>query len=167
MSMSVTIKDFYPINEWKPHEAGPKDCLNIPKYIIDNSTGRYYLNSPKNWTRVKFILMIPISPLTHMAGVIGNVFYRIIKILCFIPLLRNIYSVKNWSLSDVFAETGKDLLRIIASIPVFFGLQISVFLGMVSPNNGKKVYATIERAYYGDFLLAPNFQPVAPEAVKA
>ncbi|MBS4171388.1 hypothetical protein NEOC95_002136 [Neochlamydia sp. AcF95] len=39
------------------------------------------------------------------------------------------------------------------------GLELAAIYGIFTPYNGRKLYASIERAQYGKFTLAPCFQP--------
>lgn len=53
MSKNVTLGDFKPINNWEPEVGGPKwsefdnSKEDIPVNLIDQSTGRKYLNESK------------------------------------------------------------------------------------------------------------------------
>ena len=44
---------------------------------------------------------------------------------------------------------------------VYVDLLLAAVYGLALPNNGKKLYATLERFAFGDFVLAPCFQPRA------
>ena len=39
------------------------------------------------------------------------------------------------------------------------GYELAALYGCIRPYDGRKLYATIERAMYGDSVLAPCFQP--------
>lgn len=56
-------------------------------------------------------------------------------------------------------EAGKDLLRIVASPIAIIGLELAAIYGLMRPYDGRKLYATFERAIYGNALIPPCFQP--------
>ena len=57
------------------------------------------------------------------------------------------------------ADAGKDSLRIVAAPFSILGLELAALYGLIRPYDGRKMYATIERAMYGNPILAPCFQP--------
>jgi hypothetical protein len=165
MSFPVTLRDFCPFNHWKPSET--KDSLGNPLFLIDKTTGRHYSYESPFTLRIKFALLLPTSPLVHYVGVIGNIVYRIFKILLFLPLISKIVAKKPWTFRELCIETGKDLLRVLFAIPIYVGLEGALVLGLLMPYNGRKLYATLERAFYGDFLIGKTFQPIIVSALKA
>lgn len=52
-----------------------------------------------------------------------------------------------------------DALRIIASPIAIAGLELAAIYGIIRPYDGRKLYASIERAEYRNFILVPCFQP--------
>lgn len=56
-------------------------------------------------------------------------------------------------------DAGKDFLRIIAQPVTLVGLELAAIYGLFRPYDGRKLYASFERAAYGDSILAPCFQP--------
>lgn len=57
-------------------------------------------------------------------------------------------------------DSFDDFLRIILTPLAIAGLEVSALFGLLSPYDGRKLYATIERALYGTAILAPGFQPL-------
>jgi len=68
---------------------------------------------------------------------------------------------KPYSFNASLKEAGKDLLRIFTTPIAYVGLELAAIYGRFRPYDGRKLYATIERAQYGHFILAPCFQPQA------
>ena len=50
-------------------------------------------------------------------------------------------------------------MRIIATPVSILGLELAAIYGIFQPYDGRKLYASFERATYGNFILAPCFQP--------
>lgn len=162
--MSVTLNDFQPFNRWKPDLDGPKyDCcwehMGIPYYLIDEATGRRYLNESKGVVRYKCFLLTLGTPIVHSIASIVNVAYRIAKLVT----LSHFWVDKKFGEVDTFNErlkdAGRDLARIITQPFTLIGLELASLYGLFSPWNGRKLYASFERAQYGNFILAPCFQP--------
>ncbi len=161
----VDIKraDFNLISEWHVEENGEKyDCCpnhrGQPKFLIDESTGRKYLNESKGCVRGKCILLSLGTPFVHPIVSIANIVYRVLKIISF----ANFWLPKegdNYDFKGRLKDTGIDLARIVLTPITIIALELSSIYGWFSPYNGRKLYATIERAAYGNFILAPCFQP--------
>lgn len=153
--MSVTLKDFYPINTWTPEYTGPNwsDKPTVPKFLIDKATGRRYWNESKGIVGFKCFLLTPGTPVVHSIASVLNVDYRIIKLVTF----SHFYNAK--TTEEGVKEAGKDLLRIVLTPISLVGLQLAAIYGLVRPYDGRKLYATIERATYGNYILGPCFQP--------
>ncbi|MEI6243041.1 MAG: hypothetical protein WCP39_06525 [Chlamydiota bacterium] len=165
MSLPVTLKDFIPWNQWEITAKGAdggssyiyENGKKIPEYLIDKTTGKLYWNETKKVVRVKCFLLTLGTPFVHATALIINIAYRIFKLLTFSHFrMQGHHHFKAHLL-----ETGKDLLRIIAAPLVFFGLELSAIYGLFTPYNGRKLYASFERAEYGNRILAPCFQPNA------
>lgn len=56
-------------------------------------------------------------------------------------------------------DAGTDLLRIVAVPISLVGLELAALYGILSPYDGRKLYASIERLTYEKYILAPCFQP--------
>ena len=159
--MNVTFKDFQLINTWEPDVDGP--CWpytgGTPKVLIDKATGRKYLNESKGVIRNKCNLLVIGTPLIHPIAAVVNVVYRILKLIT----LSHFWVGKelDYNFKARLGAAGKDLLRIIVAPLSLVGLELAALYGVVRPYDGRKLYASIERAIYGYFILAPCFQPDA------
>lgn len=158
---SIIPKDFKIKSEWKVSQHS--QCFagtQIPMWIADTSTERLYLNESKNVIRTKCALLALGTPIIQPVALIFNVAFRFIKLISFshfwAPSKAQPYSFK-----ARLAEAGKDLLRIVAAPLALIGLLASALYGIINPHDGRKLYATLERAFYSDFRLAPCFQPSA------
>jgi hypothetical protein len=162
--MNVTFKDFQLINNWKPDLKGQKwgcckDHKEQPMFIIDETTNRRYLNESPWTIRMKCCLLTFGTPFVHPIASIANLFYRIIKIATFSHFWTEKKGEKAYEFQARFADAYKDLLRI-AAVPFnTAGLELAAIYGIIRPLDGRKIYASIERASYGSFILAPCFQP--------
>lgn len=161
--MAIQWRDFQPVNNWIPDVKGEKwgCCAEQaePKFLMDESTGRKYLNESKGIVRFKCILLTLGTPFVHPIASLFNAAYRIIKIVSlshfWLPRAEKGYHFKARVLSAC-----KDLLRVVAWPLTIVGLELAAIYGWIRPYDGRKLYASIERANYGNFILAPCFQPM-------
>jgi len=163
MNNNVTLKDFYPVNKWIIDDKGPEydDCVQY-RYIIDQTTGRSYLNESANVVKDKCTLLVLGTPFIHLVASIINVAYRIFKLVTLYHFKELLTKANNPpTFKACLNEAGKDALRIITAIFAYVLLEIAACYGTIRPYDGRKLYATIERAQYGNFILAPCFQPDA------
>ena len=82
--MSITIRDFCPINRWKVDREGEKrHCCREhegePEFIIDGSTGRRYWNEDRSIVRIKSFGLTLGTPVIHSVAIISNMAYRVLK----------------------------------------------------------------------------------------
>lgn len=166
--MSVTLKDFYPINKWKPDLEGEKwNCCSEHKgqarHLIDQTTGRKYLNQSKGVVRFKCFLLTLGTPFVHPIAGILNVAYRALKLISLSHFWIPKKEEKSYGFKARVQDAGKDLLRIVAQPLAIVGLELAAIYGLIRPYDGRKLYASIERAQYGNFILAPCFQPDAEQ----
>jgi hypothetical protein len=66
---------------------------------------------------------------------------------------------RQYSFQERLKDAGKDLLRVVTTPIALVGLELAAIYGIFNPYDGRKLYASIERAQYGNFILAPCFQP--------
>lgn len=155
----ITLKDFQPINRWKLDSEGPQWGYGVqePQYIIDQSTGRRYFNESKGIVGYKCFLLTLGTPFVHLPAAFINLAYRIAKVVSGSHFWAAASHTTTFKAR--LTEAGKDLLRIVAAPLALVGLELAAIYGMGRPYDGRKLYATIERAQYGNFILAPCFQP--------
>lgn len=161
----VTSKDFQFTNTWsldtkgEVWNAGPDK--GKPVFLIDETTGRKYFNEWKGVVRFKCILLIAGTPFVHAVAPIVNIGYRILKLGSFshfwVPKSKEKEPEYNFKARR--KEALIDVLRIPASLIVAVPLTLAAIYGVFRPYDGRKLYASTERAVYGDFILAPCFQP--------
>ncbi len=158
--MSTILRDFQPYNRWTPKKNGEKwEEDNSPKYLIDQSTGRLYLNESKGVVRFKCFLLTVGTPFVHSIAGICNIALRIFRLVTFYHLRRDKPEEKSYAFTARLGDAVKDLLRVVIQPIAIFGLELSAIYGLFRPYDGRKLYASIERAQYGNFILAPCFQP--------
>lgn len=179
MNNTITIRDFIPINTWTLDNEGPiwvpdfppideSDLDNQgsiyhyndfnPKYIIDESTGRRYWNESKGIVRFKCALLTVGTPLIHpLTSVVTGVGLSALRVLSLSHFWAP-YDI-NASFSEKLVNMSTDLLKIVIWPLFLLALELSAIYGLISPYNGRKLYASLERAYYDGAVLAPCFQP--------
>lgn len=162
--MDVTLKDFQPVNRWKPDLDGEKftccpEHRGQARFIIDETTNRRYSNDSPGTVRLKCFLLTLGTPFVHPLVSIANVGYRVLRLVSFANFWAQNEKETKYNFKARLANAGKDLLRIVATPFALLGLQLAAVYGLFRPYDGRKLYATIERATYGNFILAPCFQP--------
>lgn len=156
---SINLRDFQPINTWKPDSDGPKWSDGDPRYLIDATTKRRYWNESKGCVGFKCFLLTLGTPIVHSIASLVNVAYRIVKLVTLSHFWMDKKGEKSYSFKERSKDAGKDLLRVIMTPIAFVGLELAAIYGMFTPYNGRKLYGSIERAQYGNSILAPCFQP--------
>jgi len=151
-NIDVTPKDFLPTT-WRKDVDGPTWYNDsMPMYIIDESTDRRYFNESKSVVRFKCFLVALGTPFVHSVAALIFTAKRIVgaatSIFC-----------KNFNTQQKLALAGKNIARVFTAAPSVLALEMAAIFGLFSPYNGRKLYASIERAQYGHFVLAPCFQP--------
>lgn len=160
--MSVCFGDFCPVNTWVVDYNGPRytcGCCNAPINLIDKTTNRVYLNESHIIVRVKCLALTLGTPIVHAVASVLNVAQRVLKLAVGFHFWAPCENEKTYSFSARAAEAGKDLLRIVCTPFAYIGLEFAALYGVIMPYDGRKLYATIERAMYESFILAPCFQP--------
>ncbi|MFZ0565784.1 MAG: hypothetical protein WAM28_06335 [Chlamydiales bacterium] len=145
--MTNLIKqDFNLVSSWR--EEG--------NYLIDESTNRKYLNESKGLVRKKCLLLALGTPIVHLIASIINILIRLIKIIAFW-----MNGCKNYGWKERLKEKGAEVAKLGLALITPIALEMASLYGCYSPYDGRKLYASIERASYGGPLLAPCFQPSA------
>ena len=110
--------------------------------------------------RVKSALLTLGTPLVHAIASIINVAIRVFKLITFSHFRAERNEDKgHYNFRARLADAGIDLCRVIATPLSFVCLELAALYGLIRPYDGRKLYASIERATYGSFILAPCFQP--------
>lgn len=161
--MDVKLKDFSIKTQWELDEKGEKWENNptILKYIIDRSTGRKYWNESAQSIRIKCSLLLLGTLLVHFIAGMMNVAYRALKLLSLSHFWIKKADEQGYFFLGRAQDAGIDFLRMFLQPFVFLGLELSALYGLFSPLDGRKLYASLERAEYGGWILAPCFQPDA------
>lgn len=157
--MNITLRDFQPINKWKPDLDGQKWYDGSAKHLIDQSTGRKYWNESKATVGFKCFLLTLGTPFVHPIAGIINIACRALKLISFSHFWMHKSGEKSYDFKARLLDAGKDLLRIVTQPLAIVGLELAAIYGLFRPYDGRKLYASIERAQYGNFILAPCFQP--------
>lgn len=163
---SVRLGDFNPLGTWTPDKEGSavfdrEKRQKVPLYIFDE-TGKRYLNDSLNVLWIKHLGLTVATPLVHTITGTISVAKSALKLVTFYHFWKGTNPEDGKSRFKArLADAGKDFLRIVFMPIMLVGLQLSAVYGLISPRDGRRLYATIERAYYGDAVLAPCFQPLA------
>nr|WP_166155485.1 hypothetical protein [Neochlamydia sp. AcF84]NGY94942.1 hypothetical protein [Neochlamydia sp. AcF84] len=156
---SVTLANFQLINSWKPAFNSVQWRDGGPKYLIDASTGQKYWNEPKNSVRFKCFLLILGTPYRSFACLFSKYSLSSCEISFFFHFWTGKQAENSYSFPGRLKDAGQDLLRVVMTPVALVGLELAAIYGIFTPYNGRKLYASIERARYGKFTLAPCFQP--------
>lgn len=145
----VTLNDFRIVSQWsEPDWQG---------LITDLSTDRRYNQLIAQPHKV-FIRLALLSPLIQGVGVICRVALSALKLIS----LYHFWCKKDgaYSITERLQDAGTDLLKV-ALAPLFYvGLELSAIYGIMRPLDGRKLYATMERAFYGQGFLTRGWQPL-------
>lgn len=172
---SVELRDFQPFyNHWEATGATiqPYDSIDQELYIkemglIADEQGRKYLNEDPAEIRLKCLFLSLSAPIVHVFALAFNIIKISLRILFFWHFWPAEDKDKPYSIKANLIETGKDLLRIVATPLALIGMEAAAIYGMFNPLDGRKLYGSIERAMYDSFRLAPCFQPdLQPHSVK-
>ena len=161
----MQIRDFQPINIWEPDKTGHVwqygNEQGQPMFLIDRSTGRQYINESENVVRKKCVYLTLGTLFVHAITGIINIAVRILMLGSFAHFW--LHKEEKYDFTGRLWDAGKDLVRIVATPFAIAGLEFAAIYGIYSPYDGRKLYASIERALYGDAILAPCFQPEPDE----
>ena len=172
--MNLTIKDFYPINnKWTPEVGGStwghverrddgdyRVSSGVPRFIVDGATNKKYLNEDLKIIRIKCFLLTLGTPVVHSIAALYAIASKTLKIATFYHFRKaRATEPQRPKISTALKATGIDLLKIVAAPLAWVGLELAAVYGIFRPLDGRKLYASIERAEYGSFVLAPCFQP--------
>ncbi len=173
--MSVTMGDFHPCNEWIPDEKGPKRITDDkPLFVIDQTTNRKYWNESDALHRITHCFLCCLwTPIVHPIAGTANVLYRSWNLFTcahfntpdnqVTPLDNQVPPSDNQQEPKSYEDNKQDALhdcyRIALQPIAIVGLEAAACYGCCCPNDGMKLYASIERAEYGRSVLAPFFQP--------
>lgn len=154
----IILKDFQPLNSWKVDVRGDTYENGIPFHIIDQTTNRKYLNESKGVVAFKCFLLALGTPLVHIIASLVSTVYLITKVVTF-SHFRIHKKEEPYAFLARLGNAGKDVLKIVATPISLIGLELAALYGIFKPYDGRKLYASIERARYGNYVLAPCFQP--------
>jgi hypothetical protein len=163
--MSIMLGDFQPVNKWEPDLHGETcGCCEArrehPLFLVDQTTKRRYSNASKFVVGTECFLLAVSTPIVHSVLAIYTVAYRAIKMVANFFVEREGETKYNFRARLV--DSGKDFLTVVSTPLSLVGLELAALYGCIRPYDGRKLYATIERAAYGSPVLAPCFQPSPP-----
>lgn len=133
------------------------------RYIVDSRTGDKYLNEDLSVIRFKCALLTLGTPIVHTLAAIAHMVYNLVKLLSFYHFWKTLNDVKENQSGDSLEKRSLDVKSdvfhiLFAPINILL-LEFSALYGVLMPHNGRKLYANLEAFAYGDFVLAPCFQP--------
>lgn len=169
---SISLKDFIPVSSWKVDQ---KICYSNkkPMYAVDSFSKRSYLNESSNTVRFKCLLLSVGTPFIRGGVTLIDVAMRIVFCVTGYRFFEKHYCAHNsYNLSLRFRNVLKDVRSIVVQPLCLMGMQFSAIYGLLTPYNGRKLYASFERSarktmnhdqhnYFANFFLAPCFQPKA------
>jgi hypothetical protein len=90
-----------------------------------------------------------------------NLAYRVVKVASLSHFWLPNSKPSSYDLTGRLKNCAVDTLRVLTTPLAPIALQLTAIYGLFRPYDARKLYATIERAQYGNFILAPCFQPLA------
>lgn len=150
--MIIQLKDFVPINTWietKKHDA---------PLVKDKNTGKTYRKLPPVSGRLHSVFLACVTPFIHFLAAILNSGYRALKLVSFYHFWPSKRS--DYAFSDNLNNAGIDAFRIVSPIITLPALEVSAIYGIIAPQDGGKLYSTLESTQYGGPILAPSLQPL-------
>ena len=160
-SVNLTLRDFQLCTDWREEVDGEKFLDETPKYIIDQSTGRKYLNESDALVRFKFVIFaIAGTPVVHSLSLACHVVYRIAKLITASHFWIYKENESEYSFTCRLEDAAVDLLKVAMAPLVLIGLELSAVYGIFNPRDGRKLFASLERfEFENSFILSPCFQP--------
>jgi len=136
----ITLQHFNPLTTWEIKDGWKFDCRTKDRYDYDS-----------NWTlRAKCTALFLSTIFLQTVGLLLNLINRIAKLVVFSHLW--VSSPNEYTFKARLKDMGKDLLRVVATPLILFGLIITSIYGIFRPQDGAKLYATFERiAYAGGY----------------
>ncbi len=157
--MDVSIKDFCPCNQWQVDIEAGNYSSGEYMYVTDATTGRKYWNESKDTLRTKCCVLALITPIGHPIAGCMNIAYRTLKVLSLSHFWMNDAQETSYNFTARLLNAAGDVFRIPMQPAAILGLELASLYGTIRPNDGRKLYASIERAQYETPVLAPCFQP--------
>jgi len=142
---AISWRHFQPINTWTPcaEQKGSSD----PTCIMDMSTREAYSYISKKELRKDFFSMIVKTPRDHVSFVAQRVF-RLITFYHYHSKIRT----PPWRQRVRMAKDDVlDILKPPLSL-IFF--EIAAIYALISPNNGRKLFASIDRVFYSPPIIS-------------
>ncbi len=170
----VKLGDFCPYNRWSEVEVHSYDgqdvvsagniekITNVSKqYLMDETTGRAYLLEDPGKVRAKCAALVVFSPVIYLISSIINVAHRALKLITLdhFQIRSQKEAMEPYDFKARLSEAAVDVLRISTAHISFIGLELAAIYGVFNPYDGRKLYASIERATYGCVVLPWCFQP--------
>ena len=157
--MSLSIKDFQPMNQWSiAPNIDPQEIEELPD-LIDETTHRRYRNEPKWLIRFKCTLLAAASPIFQTTGGCLCTAWKIVKLISLSHFWRPLETEKRYDIKGRLHRAASDVTHIFTLPFALLGLEFSALYGLIRPYDGRKLYASCERALYGRPFLAPCFHP--------
>ncbi len=164
----VNFSHFSPCSRWTV----------VNHSLRDETTGDLYCNDDKSTIRVKCAVIFAVSLVFETIGLVFNCINRIVKLVTFAHLWHP-SKTGEYNFKGRITEASKDILRVALTPLILVGMLFAtVFGAIISPYDGRKLFASLERfSYAGGYkryhsatgahdkflttLFAPCFQPEA------
>lgn len=165
MTSNFSYKHFHPYSIWTVDENSPRFYNGKKAFIIDSYTGDKYFNEDLSVIRRKCFLLALGTPIVHTMGAIVNIVYNLLKLISLYDFWKPLddENQENYDLTMRLLDAGVNVFNIVFAPIAVLLLEFSALYGMIMPYDGRKLYASLERFTYGDFVLAPCFQPEPKE----
>ena len=140
LDLGLTIEDFQLVNTWVI------DSQN-PHYITDQTTGRRYFHlSPSLLRESYFCEAIMGVPITGSVQCVVREAYYILRFALFADFWVKKLGEEKYNFKARLLDSAENLLRIAVNPISLIGLECAAIYGIFRPNDGRKLFASIERA---------------------
>lgn len=145
--INLVAGDFCPLNTWVEMDNG----------VVDLSTGREYLLQSRSNLRGKCLLLSFGTPFVQTPFLLLSTAIRVSRVLTGFHFWSGC-GHRPYQFQIRLQNAAKDLL-LVATVPIaLLGLELAALYGILRPYDGRKLYATLERAQYAE--LAISISPI-------
>ncbi len=168
MTSKLSYEHFHPYSLWAVDKSGPAFYNGKKRFIVDSRTGDKYLNEDLPVIWLKCFLLSVGTPIVHAVAAVVKIVFNLLKLISLYDFWKKIddsnkENKANYNFTKRSLDAGSNILNIVFAPIAVILLEFAALYGMITPRDGRKLYASLERLTYGHFVLAPCFQPEPEE----
>lgn len=171
MKRKLTPQHFYLYNNWAEDKRTAYEIAKDrkPFWVNDLSTGDQYINEDLSLIRFKCFLLTLGTPIIHTIRALAQILLRLAELISCYDFWKSNDEVNadikdkkeapGYQLSKRCLQAGNRLFDVFFAPLAVVLLEFAAIYGLIMPRDGRKLFASLERFTYGDYVLAPCFQP--------